>query len=411
MNREALVAQLRIARDAPASVPKRSVRPLLIAAVLLLVAVAVATGAVLLLRPTLVAVAPAMAAQAPASGAQLQASGYVVARRAATVSSKITGRVVDVLIEEGQHVRAGDIIARLDASNADAALAQARAQARTAGARQNVAEVVLRDAEAKYRRSLRLNEQGFLSDAAAETALTTRDSARETLELARREVGAAEAAAETYRRAADDTIVRAPFSGVVTVKAAQAGEIVSPVSAGGGFTRTGIGSIVDMDSLEVQVDVGENFISRITQGMPATVSLDAYPDWSIPAEVIAVIPTADRAKATVSVRVGLKIRDPRIVPEMAAHVAFLSAPAGAVRPGHAVLVPLAAIRSEPGGAAFVFVVEDGVARRRPVGLGPRRGAHQQIESGIVPGDMTVLGQRQLRDGSRVRTSIADGPRA
>src|SRR6201999_1255248 len=173
------------------------------------------------------------------------------------------------------------------------------------------------------------------------------DAARTGIDVAREGLDVARATLVTNRRLADDTVIRAPFAGVVTVKAAQPGEMVSPVSAGGGFTRTGIGTIVDMDSLEVEVDVSENFINRVKPQQPVTIKLNAYPDWDIPGSVIATIPTADRAKATVKVRIAISLKDPRIIPEMGARVAFLSethaaapgiekAPAGVVIPAEAV---------------------------------------------------------------------------
>ncbi len=199
--------------------------------------------------------------------------------------------------------------------------------------------------------------------------------------------------------------MRAPFAGVVTATAAQPGEIVAPV-AGGGFTRTGICTIVDMDSLEVEVDVAESFISRVTPGMPASVKLNAYPDWEIPAQVITVIPTADRAKATVTVRVGFKVKDPRIVPEMGAHVAFMSpAPAqgAAAAPAKAVIVPPDAVQTDDAGQAVVFVIADGRAERRAVRLGDRNSQGQIVVAGLAPGDtVAVEGADHLKDGAGVK---------
>jgi RND family efflux transporter MFP subunit len=208
------------------------------------------------------------------------------------------------------------------------------------------------------------------------------------------------------RRNLDDTVIRAPFAGVVTVKAAQPGEMVSPVSAGGGFTRTGIGTIVDMDSLEVQVDVAESFINRVRQGMPATVKLNAYPDSEIPAEVIAVIPTADRSKATVAVRIGLKTKDPRLVPEMGARVSFLAPQTAAAAAGPAprsVIVPADAVMADGPDKGAVFVVSDGRLERRAVRLGPAEKTGQVLQAGVKPGEkLAVGGLDKLKDGERVR---------
>ena len=238
-----------------------------------------------------------------------------------------------------------------------------------------------------------------------EDARNAMDSARYGVDLAQRQVAVALAGREMARRNLDDTVIRAPFAGVVTVKAAQPGEMVSPVSAGGGFTRTGIGTIVDMDSLEVEVDVAESFINRVRQGMPATVKLNAYPDWEIPAEVIAVIPTADRSKATVAVRVGLKTKDTRLVPEMGARVSFL-APATAASagpPARSVIVPADAVLAQGPDKGVVFVVSDGRLERRAVRLGPAEQKGQVLQAGVTPGEqLAVGGLDKLKDGERVR---------
>lgn len=260
----------------------------------------------------------------PSGKVLLEASGYVVARREATVSSKITGRVTEVLIEEGQQVTAGQVIARLDASNVAAALDQAEAQIGTAQANANFADVAVANTQRKLARVEVLSEAGWISKQGLDDARAAFASARSNSELARRQIVSAQASRQVTRRSMDDTVVRAPFSGVVTVKAAQVGEIVSPISAGGGFTRTGICTIVDMHSLEVEVDVAENYINRVRAGMPARVTLNAYPDLAILAEVAAVIPTGDRSKATVKVRIRFQAEDPRIIPEMGAKVAFLN---------------------------------------------------------------------------------------
>ncbi len=355
--------------------------------------------------PVEIAAAEAAPSQSAAQGASLlDASGYVVARREATVSSKITGKVSEVLIEEGQHVEAGQVIARLDSSNAQAALDQAKAQANAARASQQVAQIAYDEAGPRFQRNQQIHAQGFLSEQAVEDARAAFDTAKANLDLAKRQVAVSEATVEVARRALDDTVVRAPFAGVVTVKAAQPGEIVSPISAGGGFTRTGIGTIVDMDSLEVEVDVAESFINRVRQGMPATVKLDAYPDWQIPAEVIAVIPTADRSKATVTVRVGLKVKDPRIVPEMGARVAFLSeTPTGAGQTTRSVVVPSDAVVSDGPDKGVVYVVADHAAERRAVSLGARTTSGQVLLGGVAPGeDVAVSGLDKLKDGTKVR---------
>lgn len=251
----------------------------------------------------------------------LDASGYVVARRQATVSSKITGKLVEVLVEEGQRIAAGQVIARLDNTNATAALTQAEARVGEAEANLQAVEVALADAEPSFKRSEEQFRRGLTSSEHLDAARSNFNSRKMAVLVAKQSVSVASAAVGVAKQNLEDTIIRAPFAGVVTVKAAEPGEMVSP-SATGGFTRTGICTIVDMDSLEVEVDVSEAFISRVQPERPVSVRLNAYPDWTIPAKVLAVIPTADRAKATVRVRIAFDTKDPRIVPEMGARVSF-----------------------------------------------------------------------------------------
>ncbi len=414
MSREGLVGQLKIDRDGEPARRRRRGQgggrwPLIVGLALLAILVIGAGAWFLIARPDLPTVSTATAKSAwngaAQGGALLDASGYVVARREATVSAKVAGKVERVMIEEGQHVTAGQVMATLDDSNARAALDQAAAQAQSAAAGVRVAQVTLTEQAPKVQRSRKLHTGGWLSDDDLETAQATYDSARENLALAQRQAAAARATVEVYRRAEDDTVVRAPFDGVVTSLAAQPGEIVAPV-AGGGFTRTGICTIVDMASLEVDVDVAESFISRVTPGMPASVKLDAYPDWEIPAEVITVIPTADRSKATVTVRVGIKSRDPRLVPEMGAHVAFLSpTPTKQASAARAVLVPPDAVQTEDSGQSVVFVISDGKAERRAVRLGDRNADGQMIVAGLQPGEtVAVEGADHLKDGAAVKVA-------
>jgi len=271
--------------------------------------------------------ADSAAGSQPAAGdghpaSTLDASGYVVARREATVSAKVTGRVVQVMIEEGQKVEAGQVVARLDDTNARAALDEARAQLEQARASLAAAQIAANDAGPIFQRNQKQRAAGVISAQDFDNDRATYNAVTADLDVKQRMVQVARAALEVAQRGEDDTIVRAPFSGVITVKAAQQGEIVSPMSTGG-FTRTGIGTIVDMDSLEIEVDVSENFINRVHVGQQAVAHLNAYPDWEIPCEVVAIIPTADRSKATVKVRVGFKQKDPRILPEMGVRVSFL----------------------------------------------------------------------------------------
>lgn len=411
MNRSTLISQLQIDRGSDSRGDPERPFPWWILGAVAGAVVLAALAWFLIVRPDRpeVTVAQAEASQPGASsrgGSLLDASGYVIARRAATVSSKVTGKVAEVLIEEGQVVQRGQVMARLDDTNIRASVEQARAQVAAADANLRVAEVGVTQAASRARRAQQLHAQGFVSDQSLEDARNALDSARSNMELVRRQAGVARAALQVAQRSLDDTVVRAPFAGVVTVKAAQPGEMVSPVSAGGGFTRTGIGTVVDMDSLEVEVDVAESFINRVREGMPGVVKLNAYPDFEIPAEVVAVIPTADRSKATVSVRLALKVKDPRIVPEMGARVSFLgpATQAGATR-ARAVVVPADAVIADGPDKGVVFVVADGKVERRAVRLGPQEPKGQVIQAGVSPGETVAVGALdKLKDGERVRVS-------
>ncbi|MGA0602809.1 efflux RND transporter periplasmic adaptor subunit [Caulobacter sp. KR2-114] len=350
-------------------------------------------------------VQPAQSGAQVDSASVLDASGYVVAQRQATVASKTIGRITELLIEEGQHVRAGQVIARLDSSNTEAALAQASAQASAAASAREVALVRASSSSRRLERNQKLYNQGYLSDQALDDAKAEADEADKSVVAADRAAQAAAGGARVARQAVDDDVIRAPFSGVVTVKAAQPGEIVSPTSSGG-FTRTGICTIVDMDSLEVDVDIAENVINRIEPGMAATVTLNAYPDWRIQGAVIAVVPTADRSKATVSVRVSLPEKDARIVPEMGARVAFHRAETTARPTAPALTVPAAAVHSD-GPQDIVFVVKEGRAVRRAVRVGARSGERQLILSGLTLGEqVAVVSSKPLTDGKRVHVEAS-----
>jgi RND family efflux transporter MFP subunit len=367
-----------------------------------------------LTRPSGVPITTAVA-QAAASGSAaalagpslLDASGYIVARRRATVSSKVTGKVVKVMLEEGQRVESGQIIALLDDSNWRAALAQSKAQVQQAEANVASAQTAFEDAKPIFERSEKQKAAAVISAQSFDESHAQYNVARNNLLVAQSGLDAARAGVEVAQRSLEDTVIRAPFAGIVTEKAAQPGEMVSPVSAGGGFTRTGIGTIVDMDSLEVEVDVSENFINRVRPQQPVTIKLNAYPDWDIPGSVIAMIPTADRAKATVKVRIAIGLKDPRIIPEMGARVAFLSenqpSPAGADKsPASGVIVPADAVASS-GSASVVFVVHGSTVERRAVRLGGKTNAGQIITAGLEPGNVVALGDlSKLSDGTRVR---------
>jgi RND family efflux transporter MFP subunit len=405
LDKSGLLGQLRIDRGAEAP-PSRSRAWTLGALVLLVAVVAVAW---LLVAGTRAAEVELVAARPiPASNAAssvLDASGYVTARRQATVSAKITGKVREVRIEEGQHVAEGEILATLDDTEAQAQLELAQAQLEAARSQVAEAEALATQASRELVRQREMSQRGLASGSSLDAARAQSDSLAARVASARRGVDVARESVESAQVQVDNTVVRAPFAGVVTVKAAQPGEMISPISAGGGFTRTGIGTIVDMGSLEVEVDVNESYIGRVQPGQPAQTVLNAYPDWKIPGSVIAIIPTADRAKATVKVRVALAERDQRIVPDMGARVAFLDAskpvqPAAPPRPG--VLVPAAAVHGD-GEATVVYVERDGRAVRRVVTAGRVLGEQREITQGLAAGERVVAaGPEDLADGDAVR---------
>jgi RND family efflux transporter MFP subunit len=354
---------------------------------------------------TATAIAPAHGAEA---GAVLQATGYITARRQATVSAQITGTLTEVLIEEGDHVDKGQVLARLEDSGYRANLDAARAAAQAAQAQVGQLQAQLSQAEHDARRAKTLAARGLVSTQAAEQARTAVSVYAAQLNAQRRQAQAAQAQATVAQVNFDYTVVRAPFAGVVTEKSAQIGEIISPLSAGGGFTRTGVGTIVDMDSLEVDVDVNESYIGRVRPHMPAEAVLDAYPDWKIPAHVIAIVPAADRGKATVKVRVALEQKDARIVPDMGVRVSFLEQKAKAAAPTpQGVLVPAAAVARRDG-RTVVFVVADGTAQERAVTPSAQEyGDMKLLPAGIQAGDSIVVSPPAgLHDGSAVQVKDA-----
>jgi len=339
------------------------------------------------------------------SASVLDATGYVVARRQATISAKVTGRVREVLIEEGMRVEAGQVIATLDPIDADAQRTLALSQLDAARSQVGSIQAQLREAEANAARLSQLVGQKLISRSQYDQAIANRDALRAQLATAQRNTQVSSDALRIAENGVDNTVIRAPFSGVVIAKAAQPGEMVSPLSAGGGFTRTGIGTIVDMESLEVEVDVGESFIGRVQPKMPVEATLNAYQDWKIPAEVIAIIPTADRGKATVKVRIALKVRDPRIVPDMGVRVSFLeAAKPDAPKRAAGVLVPSAAIVAR-GGDDVAFVVVGETVAQRKVTVGRSLGDDREITAGLAGGDTVVLDPTDtLADGARVRVA-------
>ncbi|PKM16695.1 MAG: efflux RND transporter periplasmic adaptor subunit [Gammaproteobacteria bacterium HGW-Gammaproteobacteria-2] len=394
---EQMLKQLRIDRSAKAGKPRRRWRwPLAIVSVL-------AVLWLVLGRSGPVAVETAVARDAASSGpvSVLDATGYVVARRQATVSAKITGKVREVLIEEGMRVAEDQVVARLDDTDAQAQFALSTAQLNAARAQLGEVRANLALAEREVERQKALIARKLVSESVLDQAQTERAALAARLASAQQQVQVSERALAVAQINIDNTIVRAPFAGVVIAKAAQPGEMISPVSAGGGFTRTGICTLVDMDSLEIEVDVNEAYIGRVQPEMPVQAVLNAYPDWKIPAKVIAIIPAADRAKATVKVRIAITERDPRIVPDMGVRVSFLEAPgAGEVLSG--VWLPSRAIVENKDAAPAVFVVADSIAIRREVKTGTVADAETLVSNGVTDGEVVVLSPPPaLRDGSKV----------
>jgi RND family efflux transporter MFP subunit len=372
-------------------------------------------------RPVEVEVASVTERAAGTSAAVLNASGYVTARRRATVSSKVTGKVIEVNVEEGMEVREGQVLARLDDSTLQAALRLYRAQLEAAKRQIPESEVRLEQARTQLQRQERLRKEGLNTPNDIDNARAEVDSLAARIASAQEQVKVAESQIAMQQTAIDDTVIRAPFSGVALSKDAQPGEMVSPVSAGGGFTRTGISTIVDMRSLEIEVDVNESYINRVRAGQPVTAVLDAYPDWQIPANVITLVPTADRQKATVLVRIGFqpfdpsassgssraeskddKLRaaaskvegqklDPRILPDMGVKVTFLrEAETGDTPVAQSMtLVPQAAVRKD-GDSSFVFVVRQNTVERRAIKTAGTDGDRLEVVAGLKGGDQVVI---------------------
>jgi RND family efflux transporter MFP subunit len=335
--------------------------------------------------------------------AVLNASGYVTARRRATVSSKITGKVVQVNVEEGMAVKEGQVLARLDDVTLRASLALSQAQAEAARRALRETEVRLAEARVLLGRRQQLAKEGLITEAEFDAAEAEVASLDARLAAAREQVSVAESQIALERTNLENTVIRAPFSGVAISKDAQPGEMVSPVSAGGGFTRTGISTIVDMDSLEIEVDVNESYINRVRPRQPVTAALNAYPDWSIPAHVITTVPAADRQKATVLVRIGFDQLDPRILPDMGVKVTFLrEADNGEGEARRSVsLVPRGAIRVE-GEQNYVFVLHGNVVDRRAVTLGGTDGERLEVLAGVQSGERVVVSPpAELTSGAQV----------
>jgi len=347
-----------------------------------------------------VRVARATAISGETRGAVLNASGYVTPRRRATVSSKVTGKVVDVFIEEGMQVKAGQELARLDASFASRGLALARAEATSAGSALEETRVRIREAQLDYARAEQLQRSEISSRADLDRARASLDAIRARLAAQADQVATAQRQVDLQAQNLEDTIIRAPFDGIVVSKDAQPGEMISPVSAGGGFTRTGICTIVDMTSLEIEVDVNEAYINRVSPNQSVEAVLDAYPEWKIPAHVITAVPTADRQKATVKVRIAFDQRDQRILPDMGVKVSFITnEPATAST--SAVEIPKSAVRRE-GEQDIVFVVTNEKVERRAVKVASAEGDKARLLSGVAADETVVIAGPELLEGDKIK---------
>jgi RND family efflux transporter MFP subunit len=354
-------------------------------------------------RPVEVQVSAVTERAAGAQAAVLNASGYVTARRRATVSSKVTGKVIEVNVEEGMSVKEGQVLARLDDAMPRAALALAEAQADGARRAVHENEVRLDQANLTLKRLSDLLKDGIVTQADVDTAKTDVDSTRARISALQQQINIAVRQVELQKTDLDNMVIRAPFSGVAISKDAQPGEMVSPVSAGGGFTRTGICTIVDMKSLEIEVDVNESYLNRVKAGQDVSATLDAYPDWQIPAHVITVVPTADRQKATVLVRIGFKKLEPRILPDMGVKVTFLRDSKDAALPATqpVTLAPKDAIKKE-GNQSYAFIVHGDVVERRAVRTGGTDGDRVEVVAGLRAGDRVVVTPPDtLKDGMKI----------
>jgi HlyD family secretion protein len=397
------LASLRIDQNARASRSRRGIW-----ITLLLVAIVIAAGWLWSTRveatPVKAAAVVAQTGGGAAPGAVLNASGYVTARRRATVSSKVTGKVLEVFVEEGKAVHKGQVLAKLDDSQMRAALAVAEAQLETARRGAAEDEARLREAVLTLGRREQLVKEQVISTSELDAARAEVESLKARIAVAEQQVKVSESLVSQRRTDIVDMDVRAPFDGVAISKDAQPGEMISPVSAGGGFTRSGIATIVDMSSLEIEVDVSESYINRVRPAQPVEAVLDAYPDWRIAAHVITTVPTADRQKATVRVRIGFEDLDPRILPDMGVKVSFLTErPATeTAAPRVKLVVPSSAVRTSEG-RSIVFVLRDGRVERRAIAVGAAIGDQVEVLSGVSAGERVVVdGPQTLKDGDKVK---------
>ncbi|MGI9232067.1 MAG: efflux RND transporter periplasmic adaptor subunit [Woeseiaceae bacterium] len=399
------ISQLKIDRSAPARAERRFVVPGIIIAIV----AAVLAGWIFLREGSGAILIETDTARRPpsvaAANSVLDASGYVVARRQATVSSKVTGKVVEVFVEEGMRVEKDQVVAKLDDTTQQAQLALTVAQVDSSRAALDEIQAQLRNARLERDRFRDLAERNLTSQSSVDAADAAFDQLAARLETGHENVKVAERNVELARDALSNMTIKAPFSGMVVSKNAQPGEMISPNSAGGGFTRTGICTIIDTDSLEIEVDVNEAYIQRVKADQPVSATLDAYSDWRIPAKVIAIVPTADRQKATVRVRIGFLERDERVLRDMGVKVAFLGAeaPTDVQRVVQGVMIAGEALRSDAGGD-FVWLVQNKAVEKRAVTLGgPGDRPQVLITDGLAVGDTIVRSsEKPLVEGQAVK---------
>jgi RND family efflux transporter MFP subunit len=403
------LSKLRINRDAPSPALRRALGRNL---VLLFAALAIVAGIILYLRGSrAVPVQVVLATPISAAGGQgagvtsVTANGYVVARTRASVSAKLPGRIAELRVTEGSYVKKGEVIARLD--NADYQAQVAQAEATLATARADLLEaraqhdILVREAD-RLRRT-RANDPGLVSEQEFEAAESKVIQADARVHAAGSRIGAAQASLGFARANLENTVVTAPFTGTVLRKEAELGEVVAP-SVGGGLTRGAVVTMADLSTLEVEVDVNEAYIGRVKDRQPAKIILDAYPDTSFRGEVRQVVPTADRQRATVQVKVSILDHDPRILPEMGARVDLLDTArvaAGSAGPSRFRL-PAAAVR-ELKGQSVVWLVRNGRLESRPVEAGPVSAGFREIRSGLTGGEQLLVGGVEApRAGMRVK---------
>jgi len=388
---------LRIAR--PAEETRRRT-PWMVIVPIILVLVAAAAWALTRKGAKEITVTQAKAVSSTSRGAVLNASGYVTARRQATVSSKVTGKVTAIFVEEGMQVKEGQELARLDDSYATRGLALAQAEAAASSSALEETRVRIHEAQLEYDRAERLTRSEISSKADLDRARAQLDATRARLTAQSDQLTTARRNIDIQRQTLDDTVIRAPFDGIVVSKDAQPGEMISPVSAGGGFTRTGICTIVDMASLEIEVDVNEAYINRVHPNQRVEAVLDAYPDWRIPAHVITAVPTADRQKATVKVRIAFDQRDQRILPDMGVKVTFITDEPATAATTEMVEIPKGAVHRD-GEQDVVYVVKEERLERRAIKVGGTEGEVARVTSGLSAGEIVALAGENLADGDRV----------